>query len=68
MQKFLIGYEISGHLLIEAPNSGAASATALGIVASAARSLEAHGENEYECPSGRLINVSNTKARKADPL
>lgn len=66
MQKFLIGYEISGHLLVEANNSGAASATALAIVAAAARSLEAHGENEYECPSGALINVTTKTPIRAN--
>lgn len=65
MQKFLIGYDIAGHLLIEAPNSGAAAATAIGIIASTARSLEAHGENEYRCPSGRPINLSSVSPAKA---
>lgn len=67
MQRFLIGYDISGHLLVEANNSQAASATAIGIIAAAARSLEAHGENEYRCPSGALINVSTKTPARVEP-
>lgn len=66
MAKFLIGYEIAGHMVVDAVNSAAASATAIGIVAASARNLEAHGENEYRCPAGRVINVDVvTPAKRA---
>lgn len=65
MKKYLIGYDISGHMLIEAPNPQAAAATAIGLVRTAVRSLEAQGEVEYRCPSGRVIEADSVPIRRA---
>jgi len=56
-RKYLVGYEIMGHLSIDATNPQAAAAEAIGIVGGTARSLEAHGDVEYRVPFGRILQV-----------
>lgn len=67
-QRFLIGFEISGHLLVEAANAQAAAAVAIGLANSAAADLQEHGEVERRVPYGRVINVGAlTPAKKHRP-
>lgn len=58
MTKYLIGYDITGHIAVEATNPQAAAAAAIAIVKAAAHALEAHGEVEYRAPYGGVIDVS----------
>lgn len=60
--RYLVGYEIVGHMVVEASNPQAAAAMVGGQVRGAARSLEDSGENEYRAPFGDVIEVGDKSA------
>lgn len=56
-RRYLVGYEIVGHIDVVVDNPQAASAEAIGRARAAARSLLDAGDNEYRVPFGRVIEV-----------
>lgn len=62
MKFYLIGYQIEGHILMQAGDSQAAAAEANAIVNRAAGALEEYGENEYRSPCGGVVQVSKAKS------
>lgn len=55
MAQFTIGFEISGHLMVEAPSELIAATKARALVRAASNYLEATGETDYRCPFGQVV-------------
>lgn len=64
MTKYLVGFEIVGHVSVEAANSQAAASFAIARVKAAADDLEQYGDVEYRAPCGGVVEVHPTKKRR----
>jgi hypothetical protein len=64
-RRYAIGYEISGHIIVEANNPQAAAAEAGAYVRSAARSLP--GDQEYRVPYGDVIDLRTLSRKRPKP-